>query len=85
LSKIIDSNINILTNKNAVIKYLRANKNNNEVVNLINKLNNIKLEKITAYYYNSNYIGIQKRFNNKIPKEILDICFFMEREEKVKW
>ena len=85
LSEIINSNINTLTNKNAVIKYLKANKNSNEIVNLINKLNNCKLEKITAYYYNSNYIGIQKRFDNKISKEILDICFFNEREEKVKW
>ena len=85
MSKIIHSNINILTNKNAVIKYLKANKNSNEVVNLINKLNNIELQKITAYYYNSNYINIQKRFDNKIPKQILDICFFMEQEEKVKW
>jgi len=84
LSNIIQSNKNTLTTKNEVIRYLKANKDNEDVLSLINTLNISKLDTITAYYYNSKYSKCLYKFD-KLPKDILDICFFQTREEKIKW
>ena len=84
LSIIINENKDTLSDKNKVIKYLKDNKNSKSVVNLIESLNYINLEKITTYYYNSTYDHIRKKFD-KIQKDILDICFFHDVEPKVKW